>query len=272
MLHFFRFLFSKAFLINLVIAVLLLSGGIYATLRYLDDYTLHGKTVNVPNLVNLHLSQVEDSLQAEDNFSTLISDSIYVKGKKGGIILEQNPSSKTTVKRGRKIYLTVSSSEPPKISMPKLEDMSLRQATSLLETFGLKLGELIYKPNFCKGCVLEQQIDGVEVEVGERVEKETAIDLVIGQGLGDELTAVPYLIEISGEQAEELLKSKALNLGSMLFDETVLTAEDSVKAIIYRQEPFFSEEPAVRMGSAVDIFLTLDTNRIVHTFTPSDTL
>ncbi len=272
MLHFFRFLFSKAFLINLLLALLLLSGGLYATLQYLDDYTLHGKTVNVPNLVNLHLSELEDSLLKEDNFSTLINDSLYVKGKKAGIVLEQNPTTETTVKRGRKIYLTVTASEPPKVSMPKLVDMSLRQATSLLETFGLKLGELIYTPNFCKGCVLEQQIEGKEVEVGERVEKETAIDLVIGQGLGDELTTVPYLMEFTVDMAEELLKSKSLNLGSPLFDETVLTAEDSANAKVYRQDPFYSEEPSVRMGSAVDIFLTLDTNRIVHTVNPTDSI
>ena len=38
MIHFLKFLFSKAFIINLLIAVVLLGTGLFFTLNYLDDY------------------------------------------------------------------------------------------------------------------------------------------------------------------------------------------------------------------------------------------
>lgn len=36
------------------------------------------------------------------------------------------------VKKGRKVYLTVASDEPPKVKMPQLQDVSLRQAEIML--------------------------------------------------------------------------------------------------------------------------------------------
>ena len=93
------------------------------------------------------------------------------------------------------------------------------------------------------------------------------------QGLGNELTDVPYLFEFTVDMAQALLQSKSLNLGALLYDETVETAEDSLNAIVYKQMPFYSEAPSVRMGTSIDLFLTTDTNKVVHTVKePQDTL
>jgi hypothetical protein len=43
-------------------------------------------------------------------------------------------------------------------------------------------------------------------------------------------------------------------------------------ARVYKQIPFPTDEPSINMGSAVDLFLTVDTNRVVHTVNPSDSL
>ena len=269
MLNVFRFLISKTFLLNLLIALLLLSGGLYATMRYLDSFTLHGKTILVPNLIGHNISEADSLLMENSEFSTSVSDSIYEKGIKAGKILEQNPSANTTVKQGRKIYLTVASSDAPKIAMPNLVDMSLRQATSLMETFGLTMGELSYQPNLCVNCILAQKIEGVDVEAGDKVSKGETVDFVVGQGLGNELATVPYLIDFSLDMAKEFLTSKALNIGSVIYDpETVLTSEDSTNARVYKQIPAYSENPTVRMGSSVDLFLTADTNSIQHSVNP----
>ena len=226
--------------------------------------------LKVPDVVDMHLNDIDTLLVKESNFTVELSDSIYIKGKKGGIVLEQNPRANTEVKQNRKIYLTVASYHPQKIGMPNLVDMSLRQATSLMETYGLEFGKLTYKPDLCVNCILEQHIDGKEVEQGEKVERGSVIDLVIGQGLGNELTPVPYLIEFTAEMAEALLKSKSLNIGGIIYDEeTVKTAEDSLNAKVYNQMPFYSDAPSVRMGTSVDLFLTLDTNKIVHSVNPN---
>lgn len=269
MSNFFRFLTSKTFFINLLIALLLVAGGLYGTMNYLDTFTLHGKTIRVPDLIGHNISETDSLLMENSEFTTAVADSFYEKGVKAGKILEQNPSANTTVKQGRKIYLTVASYSAPKVSMPNLVDMSLRQATSLMETFGLTIGELSYQPNLCVNCILAQKINGEEVEAGQKVPKGETIDFVVGQGLGNELATVPYLIEFKLSMAKDLLTAKALNVGSVIYDsETVQTAEDSAMALVYKQIPAYSENPSVRMGSSVDLFLTADTNSIKHSVNP----
>jgi|SRR5690554_3242538 len=271
MKNFFRFLVSKVFVINVLIAMLLISGGVYATLSYLDDYTLHGKTIKVPDLKGFLVTDI-DSILESGNFTAVVTDSIFLKEQKGGLVLEQDPHAGYEVKQGRKVYLTISAYAAPKVLMPKLVDLSLRQASSLMETFGLEVGTLTYKADLCSNCILEQLFEGEKIAEGEKISKGARIDLVVGQGLGSELTSVPYLIDFTADMAEELLKIQYLNVGSLNYDETVQTAEDSSNAKVYRQIPFYSENPSVYLGSAVELYLTIDTNRIMHTVSPVDSL
>jgi len=266
--HFFRFLVSKVFWINLLIAILLIGGGLYATLVYLDDYTKHGEELEVPELVGFHISETDLAITDKESFFTEISDSIFIKGKIGGTVIEQHPRAGKQVKQGRTIYLTVAANQPTKIKMPNLVDRSLRQATSILETYGLEVGKMEYKADMCMNCILEQKLDDEEIQAGTRIRKGSVIDLVVGQGLGSVLVEVPYLLEFNVEMATNLLQSKSLNVGAPLFDETVKTAEDSIHAVVYKQLPPFNQEPTVRMGSAIDLFLTLDTNKVVHSVIP----
>jgi beta-lactam-binding protein with PASTA domain len=252
-------------------AISLLGAGLYGVLFYLDDYTLHGKTIEVPNLIGKQIEEV-DSLLDGGAFTQLIADSIFEKGVKGGMVLEQNPSPNYQVKQGRKIYLTISAYEPPKIELPNLIDLSLRQATSLIETYGLQLGNLSYQPDPCTNCILEVFLKGEKVSEGERIEKGAQLDLLVGQGLSNELTDIPYLIGFEVDMADQLLKTKFLNVGSLIYDETVENAEDSTRARVYKYTPFYSEEPVVPMGSSIDLFLTADTNRIVHTVNLQDSI
>ncbi len=256
----------------MLIAIALFFGGIYAVLYYLDDYALHGQSIEVPDCLGKSYAELVDELDA-DKFQPIIADSIYLKEMKSGDVVEQIPKAGRKVKEGRKIYLTIAAFSPPKVSMPKLVDLSLRQATALLKTYGLELGTLKYRPDVCTNCVLGQELNGVDLDEGIKIPRGTAIDLTVGQGLSNELTGVPYLIGLNLKLAKNLLMSSFLNTGAIGYDpNTVLTAEDSANAKIYRQAPFYSEEPIIRMGSSVDIFLTLDTNRIVHSVNPADTL
>ena len=268
MSHLFRFLVSKVFWINLLVAILLVGGGVYATLLYLDNYTKHGEELEVPEFVGIHISETDLVITDQESFFTEISDSVFIKGEVGGTVIEQHPPAGKQVKQGRTIYLTVAANQPTKIKMPKLVDRSLRQATSILETYGLEVGELVYKPDMCTNCILQQKLEGEEIAEGTRIRKGSVIDLVVGQGLGSVLVEVPYLLEFNIEMATNLLQSKSLNLGAPLFDETVKTAEDSINAVVYKQLPPFSQVPTTRMGVAVDLFLTLDTNKVVHSFIP----
>ena len=243
-----------------MLAVALFSGAVYFILEYLEDYTLHGQAISVPDYQNQIWS---DTLGiSNSDFDLIIADSVYKKGAEKNLILDQDPAPMTTVKKGRKIYVTVSSANPPSISMPKLVDLSLRQAVSLLDIYGLQIGELTYRPDNCINCILEQKINDEEITAGRKLQKGSKVDLVVGQGYSDKKVSVPSLINLNLELANLYLKEYALNVGAITYREELETAEDSAKAKVFKQFPKYSEEPSVFMGSSVDLYLTIDTNNI----------
>ena len=272
MLHFFKFLFSRTLLINLIIALLFIAAILFGVLTYLDNYTLHDKTIEVPDLLDHHYNELDSLLDENNQFSVVVSDSLYKKDLRSGIIIEQNPLARTTVKQGRKIYVTITAMAPPKVTMPDLVDMSLRQASSLLETFGLEVGSLKYRADLCVNCILAQELNGEEIAKGSKVPAGATIDLVVGQGFGDELVEVPYLKGLNVAMAKVLLQSNSLNMGTIVPDKTIKTEKDTMNARIYRQLPKHQEGPSVRMGSSIELFITLDSSKVRHTSNPRDSI
>ena len=260
-MRFFQFLFSKTFLINLLIAIAVVVILFFMVSSYLSSYTLHGESIKVPNLVDTKIEDVEE-LVKEVELKYVVNDSIYVKGKAAGIVLEQEPTEGREVKKGRKIYLTLTASFPPQTSVPDLVDRSMRQAEATLEAYGLAVGNITYQADPCNNCVLEQLIKGKKVEAGKLVNKGTAIDLVLGKGLSNEMVNFPYLYEMDAENAKVLLRASSLSIGIEEYDETVKTAEDSANAIIYRTIPSYSPNRNINAGSMVSIYLSLDKNKI----------
>ena len=114
----------------------------------IDDYTLHGKTITVPDFRGYHTTELDQFL-ADKELTYLIVDSIFEEGALKGSIIDQKPEPGVQVKRGRKIYMTVNANSPKKIAFPSLTDVTLRQANALLETYGIIIDSLKYKPDEC---------------------------------------------------------------------------------------------------------------------------
>lgn len=104
-------------------------------------------------------------------------------GAEPGSVLKQNPLPGENVKGGRKIYLTVAAAEPPKIKMPKLHDISLRQAQIMLDALGLVLDEVIEKPSPYENAVLEQLYRGHTIEPGTEIKMGEKVSLVVGKNV-----------------------------------------------------------------------------------------
>jgi eukaryotic-like serine/threonine-protein kinase len=97
--------------------------------------------------------------------------------------LKQNPNFNEMVKKGRKVYLTVASNQPPKVKMPQLQDVSLRQAEIMLKAKGLELGTVIYKPSPYENAVLEQLYNGRTIASGTDINMGEVITLVVGKDI-----------------------------------------------------------------------------------------
>jgi len=257
---FIRFIFSKIFAINLSIAVALGIGAMVGLFFWMDAYTEHDISVRVPDLSGVELesiAMVADS--AEVDFE--IIDSIYSDEFPRGTVADQEPVPGYMVKRGRKIYLTVNAVLPKQVVLPDVRNLSLRQARSILETVGLRLGNLEYVPDIAKNAVLDQKINGVSVKKGETFFEGAVVDLVLGDGLSNTRVPVPYLLYYHLDEAIARIQASSLNLATFKLDTT---ATDTVRMRVYKQVPAYSEKTLVPMGTSMILFLTADTLSIEY--------
>ncbi len=248
LISFFR---SKTFLINIGLAILLAIVIGFGISAWLNKFTLHGESISVPDVRGLKLNRL-DRFLADKSLQYKIIDSIFDLGKPPGVIIEQDPAPASKVKENRTLYLTINASHPPNVKMPNLIDVSYRQAEAILNSFGLKVGQLIYKPDLAKNAVLEQLYKSSRIAPGIDIPKGSTIDLVLGDGLGNVDVPVPDLSGLTRGEALFVLKGSSLNIGIVHYDGTV---RDSSNAKVYKQEPDASDDGILKQGEAVDIYL-----------------
>jgi eukaryotic-like serine/threonine-protein kinase len=256
----FRFIFSKAFWINAVIAAVLVFFAAKWMLGYLDKYTLHGETTEVPDFTGKKIEDLDDFISGS-KIQYIIIDSVYKTDKPRGTVIDQDPLPGSQVKEGRKIYLTVNAKLPLRVSLPDMTDVTLRQATAILEYYGLKVGNKKYIPDQCFNCVLRMEIRGHRADAGTLVEKNTTVDLVLGQGQSSELVQIPDLYGKTSSEINEQLTSIALNFMAVSY-ENCATGEDSSAARAFRQSPPYEKDVSINLGSTINVWFTCDKNKV----------
>jgi beta-lactam-binding protein with PASTA domain len=146
-------------------------------------YTDHNVYFEVPKLVGLKIHALEKALP-HPSIQIVIVDSIYDPKSEPGIVIRQEPYPGEKLKKNRKIYVITTTLRPPRIAMPKLTDLSVRQARIILQSYGLKCGSVTEKPADCKGCVIDQIFKGQPISPGTPIEKGSTIHLVVGTKSG----------------------------------------------------------------------------------------
>ncbi|MCW3102481.1 MAG: hypothetical protein JWO09_921 [Bacteroidetes bacterium] len=261
----FQFVKSRRFLIHLAIYLVSFFLLFWILLSWLRSSTHHGESIDVPNFMNVKLADL-DKFVSDKNVRYLVIDSVYdVKAEKGTVV-KQEPEPGAKVKENRIIFLYVTSLLPPSIQMPKLVDRSLRQAASMIASYGLKMAKPRYVADQCANCVLEQLVKGKKIAPGEIIEKGTVIELVVGKGLSDEEVGIPCLRGLTRKEAMERLAESSLSLGSVMFDNP----KDTIGARVYRQTPSCGKETSINMGAAIDLFLSTDKNKVPNDTTGPD--
>lgn len=217
----------------------------------LNWYTMHGDFVSVPDIKGKSLFEAKRELEDFD-LDYLVVDSTYDESKPPLSVLDQQPSKGAKVKENRKIYITLNSSQPPSVKIPAIIDNSLRQAELILNSWGLKQGQLIYIPDMAKDAVLNIQINGKIVKPGQIVPKGTTIDLVLGDGFGNQIVEVPPLNDLTVLEARAVLDAVHLNMGMLLADGRI---DDTLSAYVYDQEPKFGQPGKLGPGNTVQLFI-----------------
>ena len=259
----FRFLFSKLFLKQLGIAIGMLLVLLLITLFSLRFYTRHGQANEVPDFSGLTEDQFAQIIDNND-LRYLIIDSVHVNHVIPGAVVDQSPKPGSKVKDNRTIFLTINAFTPEKVLMPRLIDYSYRNAQVMLESYGLKIGKLIYVPSEYANLVVGQHYRGKPIEPGTPLLRDSEVDLLVGRGLSDERTNLPDLANLTVAEARVYLQRVALNLGTIAYDASVVTSSDSATAFIWKQTPEYSVGMKLQVGSSVDIWATMDSSRVTR--------
>jgi eukaryotic-like serine/threonine-protein kinase len=180
-MDFLRFIFSKRFLKHFLWGLGIMTVLIWTIFLLLNLYTKHGQYINVPDFTRLNIDQVIGNTDYSD-FEFTVIDSVFDLKATKGMILRQDPYPDSKVKKNRKIYLTIVSTNPEKTSMPDLKFLTLRQAVSILESTGLKVGRISYIPSFDQDAVQQQLFERKVIEPGTKLDKGSVIDLTVGMG------------------------------------------------------------------------------------------
>ncbi|MGB7841402.1 MAG: PASTA domain-containing protein [Salinimicrobium sp.] len=182
---FLKFLFSKTFLIQLVLAAVALVLIVFILMQWLDFSTNQDERIVVPNLARLSLDKVDEKLDELELRREILDSANYNPDFPPFAVIDQVPLPGKFVKENRKIYLTLNPSGYRKVEIPQgLIRRTRRQVEPTLKSLGFEIGSVTYKPDVAKDAVLELRYKGEKVEPGMKLLKTSKIDMVLGDGSG----------------------------------------------------------------------------------------
>ena len=246
---------------NVLIAIVIFVALVWLSLIGVDFYTHHGESEVIPDLRGQYLEEAEVTLAKQGLYPQVI-DSVYVRDKKLGTIIDQIPPAKSTVKRNRAIYLIINSRQVRRVALPDVSDVSYRQADAMLKSVGLSVGSVEYTPSEYKDLVTDVKFHGNSVLPGTRVPEGSSLVLVVGSGSGESASEVPAVKGMGLDEGTQKLVSSSFIIGAVNYD--VIPSGDETEYVIYRQRP--ASGSSLPAGSRIDIWLSKDKSLLNKTF------
>ncbi|NEU06854.1 PASTA domain-containing protein [Flavihumibacter sp. R14] len=254
MSKFFTYLGTRTFRKNLLIAIISVLAFLLIIFYSLNFYTRHGEGQPVPKLKGLQVEKAIELLESQ-GFRYQV-DSVYLVDKDPGTVVEQDPDPNTNVKINRTIYLTIITRLAPNIKFPDIDGKTFLEARSILNNYGLKLGDTTYTSDVARDVVLRVSFKGRTIAADQEIPKGSKISLILGDGMGASEVDIPNLIGLNLNEARLSLLGSSLNLGNVSYEGAII---DSVGARIIRQDPALSDSlTKVTIGSRIDIVLKND--------------
>lgn len=206
-------------------------------------YTNFNEGVTVPDVTSISLAEAE-SLLTSYGLRFEVTDRRANAAFPADYVIDQNPAPSIIVKPNRKIYLTVNTEVKPQVEVPNVVDLSLRNAEIQLQNYGLQVGTRSYESSRFKNVILRQSIPE-----GATVEKGTVVDLVVSDGLGDEMMPVPEIIGLSLTEAQVKLREAGFYVEELQFRPTKNVTPNTVL-------DFNPREQQLREGESITLVVS----------------
>ena len=228
---------------------------------WLRFYTDHGTKILIPDFEDLMIADAE-KLAEKNSFEIYDADSVFVIGKPGGMVLNQNPKPGSYAKKGRKIYVTISKTEADKITvaeLPVLYGNDYEQKTLELGYRGLKTsikgrrfdpGE----PNHILEVWYKDQliISGNEFKSNVKISLGDQLEFVVSEAGGGEIL-IPDIVCLTYEEASFIITSSKLKLGEVQESGSISNIN---KAYVTSQFPQYVPGEKIQMGTAINLIIS----------------
>ncbi len=208
-------------------------------------YTHHGAEEELPDVTELSFEKAKTILNKK-GFQIIRDKEQFDDTYPAGTVIAQNPAPFSRVKKGRRIYVTVSAGERS-MQVPRVLGSSERDAIFAIRQAGLKIGDVFYKYNdyYPGGVVCNQSIppDSTVVE-------KTVVDITVSLGRLPGRFLVPDVVGKSLKTAKKLLGKAGLKIGSVTYKVNNKLIPDTVieQAIAPGQE--------VSQGQEIDLVVS----------------
>lgn len=182
MRNFFNFLRSKSFFIQLGLAFLAVVLLIFLALNWLKSSTNHGEFVQVPDFSKMSVMDMRSAVEESHLRYEVLDSANYNPEYPRFSIIDQDPIAGSKVKENRKVYFTVNPSGYKKVTIPKIIQVTQRNATSMLLAVGLDVQRVTYIEELGKDMVYHIKYKGKYISPGEKLPKTSKVELVCGNG------------------------------------------------------------------------------------------
>ena len=197
----------KMTILLVILAAILVGGGIFAYQKLNEFFNRSGGTVIVPDFRGKHTTEVM-KLKPMD-IEIVIKEQKFDDRQPKGYILAQYPEPGTLVKPGKQVQVTVSLGLQ-KVSVPNLIGKSMREVNVALMNSQLILGNSAY---IFSDDIAPDRIVGQSPLSSEEYGVNKNVDLLISLGRKNETLPLPNLIGTNLDTAKTKIKSWGFNVG-----------------------------------------------------------
>ncbi|HLO56681.1 MAG TPA: PASTA domain-containing protein [Saprospiraceae bacterium] len=255
---FFEYLKSKLFLKQLLFIFGLLFLIIFLAQLLLKVYTNHGQKLELPKYIGKNIDEAKEA--ADDaSFEIVVNDSIFIVGKDGGIITDQNPKPGSLVKENRKIYVTITKygTETVKVGdLPvlygnafdqKKTELKYRDIECVIKDYAYDPGEPnhILEVWYKNELIISKDVRKEDVQIA----KGDQLEFIVSRKDGGEVT-IPNLKCLDIEEARFLLETSKLQLGQITEKSE---SDPEATWYIISQSPPYDGISNIKMGEKIDI-------------------
>ncbi len=175
-------------------------------------YTKHGEALTVPNLIAQRYETAKDILE-QQGLKAVKGGEKYDANLPFGYVVEQNPSGNRLVKKGRRVYLTISVGEKD-VQVPNLVGLSENNAKEIIKSYSLRLGQVDYQyvVNEVADIVIEQSPAKKSF-----IKINSEIDLIVSLGEPKENATMPFVIGKTIETVKREIQKAGFRVGRITY-------------------------------------------------------